>query len=107
MPNRINFHEAGLRLSPCLQELATSKGIKRKTHVAFGKTMLKAVSLFTLFNSVQDILPSVPSYPPVPYDSFTTRGMHRFHELNELYDGTINEFDHFAFSTLDISSNES
>ena len=107
MPTRINLHEAGLRRSPRLQELATAKCIKRKAHVIFGKTMLKAVLLFTLFNNVQDVLPAVPSCPPVPHASFTMRAMHRFHELNELYDGTINEFHHFVFSNLDISSNES
>ena len=32
--------------------------------------------------------------------------MHRFHELNELYDGTVDQLHHFAFSTIKILSNE-
>ena len=32
--------------------------------------------------------------------------MHSFHELNELYDGTINQFHHFAFSSIAIESNK-
>ena len=32
--------------------------------------------------------------------------MNRFHEVNELYDGTLNEVHHLLYAT-DISSNES
>ena len=32
--------------------------------------------------------------------------MSRLHELNELYDGTLNDMHTFSFSTLDVSSNE-
>ena len=48
----------------------------------------------------------MPSYEPNPNESFTTRAMHRFHELNELYDGTVNQLHHFAFLSMDVASNE-
>ena len=48
----------------------------------------------------------MPSYTIKPTASFTARDMHRFHEINKLYDGTVNQLHHFAFSTIDISSNE-
>ena len=48
----------------------------------------------------------MPSYEPNPNASFTTRAMHRFHELNELYDGTVNQLHHFSFLSMDVASNE-
>ena len=32
--------------------------------------------------------------------------MHRFHELNELYDGTVHQLHHFDFLSMDVESNE-
>ena len=55
---------------------------------------------------MKDSLPSITSYQIKPNASFTARTIFRFHELNELYDGTVNQLHHFAFSTMDISSNE-
>ena len=48
----------------------------------------------------------MPSYPIKPNASLTARDMHRFNELNELYDGTVNQLHHLDFSTINISSNE-
>ena len=106
MPTHINLYEAGLRHSPHLNENATNNGIKQEAHVTFGATLLKTVSLFTLLYNVKDSLTSMPSYSIKPNASFTARTMHRFHELNELYDGTVNQLHNLAFSTIDISSNE-
>ena len=79
IPTRINIYEAGLRRSPCLKENAANNGIKQKSHVTFGATLLKTVSLFILLCSVKDSLPSMPSYQIKPNASFTARSMHRFH----------------------------
>ena len=38
--------------------------------------------------------------------TLTQQVMHRFHEVNELYDGTLNEVHHLLYAT-DISSNDS
>ena len=102
MPTRTNISEAGLSCSLSLKENAANNGIKKKAHVTFGATLLKTISLFTLLCNVKDSLPSMPSYPMKPNASFTARAMHRFHEQNELYDGTVNQLHHFAFSTIEI-----
>ena len=60
MPTRINLYEAGLRRSPLLKENAANNDIKRKSHVTFGGTFLKTVSLFTLLCNMKDPLPSMP-----------------------------------------------
>ena len=101
IPTRTNLYQAGLRCSPRLKEMAATSGTNRKARVTFGTTLLKAVSLFTLFSNVKDSIPSMPSYPVIPHTSFTVRAMHCFHGLNELYDNTVNQLHHFAFSTLD------
>ena len=38
--------------------------------------------------------------------TFTEQVMNRFHEVNEIYDGTLNEL-HHLFKATDISTNES
>ena len=48
----------------------------------------------------------MPSCKLNPNASFTTRAMHRFHELNELYDGTVNQLHHFYFLYMDVAINE-
>ena len=37
--------------------------------------------------------------------TYTKQVMNRFHEVNELYDGTLNEIHHFIYSTY-ITTNE-
>ena len=106
MPTRINIYKAGLRRSPRLKENTANNGIKQKSHVTFGATVLKTVYLFTFLCNVKDSLPSMPYYPIKPNASLTARAMHRFRELNKLYDGTVNQLHHFDFSIINISSNE-
>ena len=48
----------------------------------------------------------MPSYELNPNASFTTGAIHRYHELNELYDGTFNQIHHFSFLSMDVASNE-
>ena len=48
----------------------------------------------------------MPSYELNPNAYFSTRAMHLFHELNELYDGTVNQLHHFAFLSMDVTSND-
>ena len=49
MPTCINLHKAGLRHSHRLKEKDATISIKQKAHVIFGATVVKVVSLFTLF----------------------------------------------------------
>jgi hypothetical protein len=66
------------------------------------------MTLFTLFSLVSDYKNTVPSYALSPNASYMDRMVSRVHELNELYDGTMNTVVSFAFSTvaLDMSNNE-
>ena len=79
MPACIDLYEAGIRRSPRLKENAANNGIKQKSHVTFGATLLKTVSLFNLLCNVKDSLPSMTSYPIKPNASFTARAIRRFH----------------------------
>ena len=105
-PKRTNLHESGLRCSPCLKEKAATSGEKRKAHVTFGATITKVILLFDFFSNVKDLAPCMPLYELNPNASSTTRAMHRFHELNELYDVTVNHLHHFSFLSMDVASNE-
>ena len=106
LPTRINLHESGLCRSLRLKEKAATSGNKLKAHVTFGATITKVILLFTLFSNVKDLAPCMPLYKLNPNASFTTRAMHQFHELNEFYDGTVNQLHHFAFLSMDVASNE-
>ena len=55
---RINLHDSGLRRSPRLKEKAAISGDKRKTHVIFGPTITKVISLFIFFSNVKDLIRS-------------------------------------------------
>ena len=105
MLQQINLHEDGLRFSPRLKENAASSSIKHKAHVNFGSILLKDIYLFTLLCNVKDSITSMPDYHLRTNYFFTSHAVHQFHELNELYDGTVNQIHHLAFAT-DVSSNE-
>ena len=66
------------------------------------------MTLFTLFSLVCDFKVAVPSYALSPNASYTDRMVSCVHELNELYDGTMNTSVSYTFSTvaLDMSNNE-
>ena len=106
MPQPVNLHAAGLRRSPRLKEKAEREAKQKKAHVSFATRLTKAISLFTVLCTVSDKLPSMPAHQVRPHATFTDRMMTKFHELNELYDGTLNEMHHFAFSTIDVANNE-
>ena len=105
MPQRINLHEAGLRRSPRLEENTAASSIKHKAHVTFGAILLKDVSLSNLLCNVNYYIPSIPAYHLIPNYSFNACAVHRFHELNKFYDGTVNHL-HYLYFTTDVSINE-
>ena len=106
MPQRQNPRENGLRRSPRLQEKRTSEEMKkRKAHVTFGTAATTKVvfGLFSLFAMTSNL--TMPKHRINKDATFTQHCMNRFHEVNELYDGTMNEVHQLMYST-DISSNE-
>ena len=106
MPPIINLEEAGLRRSARIAEKQlndkkTSDGVK-----------VFAVTLFTALSTVGSI--TLPDYcsnrdeNELGKFSWADRCMTRFHEVNELYDGTCNQIHFMAFSTQsdEVASNE-
>jgi hypothetical protein len=107
MPQCVNLHEAGLRRSPRLQELEAKKFTK-KTHFTWATKTTQAISLFTLFSLVTDVKIDMPAYNISPTATLAEHAVCRFHEVNELYGGTLNSICAYAFSTiaLDMTNNE-
>jgi hypothetical protein len=68
---RVNLHEAGLRRSPRLLELAQNATRSEKAHVTWSKSLPKLVSLFTLFCFVSDSAPQLLSHKLSPTALFT------------------------------------
>eukprot|EP00956_Cyclotella_meneghiniana_P022895 scaffold43790_cov38-Cyclotella_meneghiniana.AAC.11 len=111
MPTCINLHESGLRRSVRIKELEEKKcqhadGTSTKNncaHVAFGTVSRKVAwlgGIYALLTSVQ-----LPNRPLPPNPSLTSRIVNKFHECNELFDGTINHLHNYALAT-DLSNNE-
>ena len=105
----MNPHENGLRWSPRLREQRekdkeTSQ--KRKAHVSFGTAaaIKLGFGMFSLIALAANVV--VPQHQTKKNATFTQQVMNRFHEVNELYDGTLNEVHHLLYAT-DISSNDS
>jgi hypothetical protein len=110
MPTRQNPRENGLRRSPRLLEQEKRKREeahpkKVKAHVTFGTAAATKVvfGLFSLFAMTSNL--TMPKHRINTDATFTQHCMNRFHEVNELYDGTMNEIHHMMYSA-DISSNE-
>ena len=89
MPQHVNLHETGLRRSPRLQELEAKKSIT-KAHVTWATKATQAISLLSLFSLVTDVKIDMPAYKISPTATLAERAVCCFHEVNELYDGTLN-----------------
>ena len=108
MPARLNPHDNGLCRSPRLRELKekeesrkrlatppTSKGVSLATKVAFG-----LFSMFALSTNIR-----MPKHRTNPDPSYAEQVLNRFHEVNELYDGSLNQVHHLMYLT-DITTNK-
>ena len=78
---------------------------KRKAHVTFGtvtetKLVFRLLSLIALARKI-----TVPEHQTHKNLTYTNEVMNRFHEVNELYGGTLNKIDHFMYY-IDITINE-
>jgi hypothetical protein len=102
MPQRINLHEAGLRQSPRLKELADNKPSKEKGHVIWVSKVTKIVTLLLVFSFVRDVSLNLPSYNISPEATMADKTVAHFHEVNELYNGTLNAIHSYAFSAIAI-----
>ena len=77
-----------------------------KPMLPYGTSAAKkvALGLFQLVALATNI--KIPEHQTNSNSNFTEQVMNRFHEVNELYDGTLDELHHLFYET-DISSNES
>jgi len=102
MPQRVNLHEAGLHRSPRLQELEAKKSYM-KAHVTWATKATRVISLFTLYSLVTDVKIDMPAYTISPTATLAECAACRLHEVNELYDGTLNSICAYAFSTITLN----
>ena len=105
----MNLHDNGLRRSLRLRKQREKEKEtlqNRKAHVSFGTAAATKLGfgLFSLIALATNVV--VPQHQTEKNATFTQQVMNRFHEVNELYDGTLNEVHHLLYAT-DISSNDS
>ena len=79
---------------------------KLKAHVSFGTAAATKLGsgMFSLIALATNVV--VPQHQTEKDAIFTQQVMNRLHELNELYDGTLNEVNHLLYAT-NISFNDS
>ena len=106
MPKRLNHRENSLRQSARLHKSWEKEELQnRKAHTTYGtaeetKLDFGVFSLFALESSV-----TMPKHQTNMNATFTEQVMNPFHEVNELYYGTLNKIHHLFYST-DITTNE-
>jgi hypothetical protein len=102
LPPRLNLSESGLRQSERIKAL--QQKAHNPTHVAWGTRTKRSVSaLITLFSFVSHV--TVPDHELWTHATLSGHMIKHFEELNEHYDGTMNQIHFLSFST-DVSSNE-
>ena len=89
---RLNPHENGLRRYARLRESREKEELKkRKAHTKYGTVAATKVAfgVFSLFALASRI--TMPKHRINMNAAFTEQVMNWFHEINELYDGTLNK----------------
>ena len=79
---------------------------KRKAYISFGTVAAAklGLGLFLLITLATNVV--VPRQKTEKDTTFSQQVMNSFHEVNELYNGTLNEVHYLLYAT-DISSNDS
>ena len=101
----MNTHDNGLCKSARSIESREKEEIqKRKAHTTYEtaaatKVAFGVFSLFALSSSVK-----IPKNQTNANTTFTEQVMNRFHEVNGIYDGTLNKIHHLFYSN-DITTN--
>jgi hypothetical protein len=108
IPQRVNLHESGLHQSPHLKELEATKLTKEKVHVTWASKFSRAVTLFMLYSLVNGMKIDMPLHNIFPTATLAERAACHLHEVNNLYDGTLNSICAYAYSTIALvmSNNE-
>ena len=105
MPKIMNPHENGLHRSLRLyQQQEMEESNKFKSFVTFGTAADTNVAfgLFSLIALASNF--TIPEHQTNPNSTYAEQFMNRFREVNELYDGTLNEIHNFMYATnIDIN----
>ena len=107
-PARLKPYDNGLRRSPRLvdqremEELRKRDASQAKTAVTSADKKV-AFGLFAMFALATNT--RMPNHRIKPDATYTEQVLNRFHEVNELYDVTLNEVHHLIYSA-DITTKE-
>jgi hypothetical protein len=106
MPESVNIHSSGLQRLPSLGALHSSETIEAHSTLPIKQGFLKAacLALFSSFCAYGTTTALVHSHQTIakPKPSLLTTAVNSFHQVNTLYDGTVN-----CISTLAQSSEAS
>ena len=107
MPAGLNPPDNGLRRSPHLRaQQENEDSQKRKAHTTFGTSEATKVGLGLFLIVAPSTNIKVPEHQTNPKSTLIEQVMNRFHKVNNLYDGNLNEVHHLFYAT-NISSNKS
>jgi hypothetical protein len=90
-----------------LKEVEDNRQANVKAHITWASKVTKVVTLLSIFSFVSNIS-NLPSYNISPMATLAEKMVSCFHEVNELYDSTLNAIHSYAFSAvaIDMSNNE-
>ena len=106
MPPQLNLYKSGLHRLARIHKLDKKEKYskRKKAHVTYRAATTQALfGLYTLLCFTNSF--NVPYHTSNVSSTYTEKIMNRFHEVNEIYDGTMTVIHHFCFHT-DITSNE-
>ena len=92
----MNHRDNGMSWSLCMcEQRENEESQKRKSHVTFGTAAATKVvfGMFSLIALVSNI--TIPKHQTNPNATYTKHVVNWFHEVNDLYNGTLNEVHHF------------
>jgi hypothetical protein len=107
MPQHVNLHEAGIRQSPHLKELADNRQANVKAHITWASKVTKVVTLLLIFSFVSNVS-NLPSCNISPTVTLAEKMVSCFHKVNKLYNCTLNAIhssNAFSAVALDMSNN--
>ena len=97
MPQGLNPHENNIRRSPCLRKQRESGEInKRKARAIFGRVATTKVRLGLFLSMALATNDLMPEHQTNEKLTFNKQAINRLHEVNELYNGTLNSVDQYS-----------
>ena len=95
MPVPINLHVSGHRRLECIRNKREAAAKERhKAHTIYRATTKILFSLLIMFALISEF--TMPKHNMNEHLTFRDRLVNKHHEVNELYDGTLNHVQHFS-----------